>query len=147
MPSGATTGDVVVTASSVASNGADFTVTGSGGTTSSDIYFYFSDGLGTARVVTASDGTVCYDADLYPYGGERVYNYNCGTSEVFTAYERDGESGNDYASARYYTSGTGRFMSPDPLGGDISDPQSLNRYAYVRNNPANATGARAGHQR
>jgi len=29
----------------------------------------------------------------------------------------------------------GRFMSPDPLGGILSNPQSLNKYAYVFNNP------------
>jgi hypothetical protein len=28
-------------------------------------------------------------------------------------------------------------MSGDPIGGDTSDPQSLNRYAYVGNNPIN----------
>src|SRR5215469_6483398 len=33
----------------------------------------------------------------------------------------------------------GRFNSPDPLGGDIGDPQTLNRYAYVRNNPLTLT--------
>jgi RHS repeat-associated protein len=40
---------------------------------------------------------------------------------------------------RTYTSGLGRWLSPDPLGGDVSNPQSLNRYAYVLNNPANLT--------
>ncbi|TAM79098.1 MAG: hypothetical protein EPN47_19000 [Acidobacteria bacterium] len=30
-------------------------------------------------------------------------------------------------------------MSPDPLGGDLSNPQSLNRCAYVLNNPATLT--------
>ena len=30
-------------------------------------------------------------------------------------------------------------MSPDPLGGDITNPQSLNRYAYVLNNPTTLT--------
>src|SRR3989442_872619 len=34
-----------------------------------------------------------------------------------------------------YSSGEGRWLSPDPIGGDISNPQSLNRYAYVLNNP------------
>ena len=29
----------------------------------------------------------------------------------------------------------GRWLSPDPLAGDVSNPQSLNRYAYVLNNP------------
>lgn len=31
----------------------------------------------------------------------------------------------------------GRFQSGDPLGGDITGPQTLNRYSYVRNNPVN----------
>jgi len=28
-------------------------------------------------------------------------------------------------------------MSADPLGGDTTDPQTLNKYTYVRNNAAN----------
>ncbi len=28
-------------------------------------------------------------------------------------------------------------MTPDPIGGDTRDPQTLNKYAYVRNNPSN----------
>jgi len=32
-------------------------------------------------------------------------------------------------------SGLGRFSSPDPIAGSTSDPQSLNRYSYVRNMP------------
>ena len=35
--------------------------------------------------------------------------------------------------------GSGRWMTPDPLGGDITNPQSLNRYAYVLNNPTTFT--------
>jgi RHS repeat-associated protein len=59
-----------------------------------------------------------------------------------TGKERDAESGLDYFGARYYGSSMGRFMSPDWSGGasavpyaDFSDPQSLNLYSYVRNNP------------
>src|SRR5207302_8864572 len=55
----------------------------------------------------------------------------------FTGYERDGETGLDYAFARYYNDRLGRFMSGDPLGGDPSDPQTLNLYTYVRNNQIN----------
>ncbi len=36
---------------------------------------------------------------------------------------------------REYHPTSGRWLSPDPLGGDIMNPQSLNRYAYVLNNP------------
>jgi RHS repeat-associated protein len=49
--------------------------------------------------------------------------------------ERDTESGNDYFDARYFGSSMGRFLSPDPLGGHLELPQSLNKYAYVMNNP------------
>jgi hypothetical protein len=33
----------------------------------------------------------------------------------------------------------GRMMSPDPIGGDMTYPQSLNRYAYVLTNPLRFT--------
>lgn len=60
----------------------------------------------------------------------------------FTGKERDTESGLDYFGARYYASSMGRWMSPDwsktPAGvpyADLSNPQSLNLYEYVGNNP------------
>lgn len=55
----------------------------------------------------------------------------------FTKYERDDETGLDYAQARYYGSGTGRFASPDPLlsSGRAGIPQAWNRYSYTLNNP------------
>ncbi len=57
----------------------------------------------------------------------------------FTGKERDTESGNDYFGARYYASSMGRFMSPDDFGGHMEDPQTLNRYSYVGNNPLSRT--------
>jgi RHS repeat-associated protein len=64
------------------------------------------------------------------------------TEHHFTGKERDAESGNDYFGARYYSSSMGRFMSPDwsakaePVPyAKLDDPQSLNLYAYVGNNP------------
>jgi RHS repeat-associated protein len=61
----------------------------------------------------------------------------CAQNYKFTGYERDAETGLDCAFARYYNCRLGRFMSAGPLSGSISNPQSLNRYAYVGNNPAN----------
>jgi len=59
-----------------------------------------------------------------------------------TGKERDAESGNDYFMARYYSSAMGRFMSPDWSAQEepvpyakLDNPQSLNLYAYVLNNP------------
>jgi len=41
----------------------------------------------------------------------------------------------------------GRFLSPDPLMGNLNDPQSLNLYAYVRNDPQNMDDPRVHTQR
>ena len=110
------------------------------------VYYYFADHLGSTRVVTTSTGSPCYEADFLPYGTENTpsgFTNTCSTNYKFTGYERDAEtaygtsSGNDYAFARFYNSHLGRFMSADPLDGDIADPQTLNKYTYVRNNPVN----------
>jgi RHS repeat-associated protein len=61
---------------------------------------------------------------------------------ISTGKERDAESGNDYFDARYYSSAMGRFMSPDWSAQEepvpyakLDNPQSLNLYSYVLNNP------------
>lgn len=56
----------------------------------------------------------------------------------YTGKERDAESGLDYFGARYMSSNMGRFMSPDPViitPERLANPQELNLYAYVANNP------------
>jgi RHS repeat-associated protein len=53
----------------------------------------------------------------------------------YTGKERDAESGLDYFGARYYGSNMGRFLSPDPTGGSLLNPQTLNKYSYGLNNP------------
>jgi RHS repeat-associated protein len=59
-----------------------------------------------------------------------------------TGKERDSESGLDNFGARYNASTIGRFMTPDWAAkpttvpyAKFGDPQSLNLYSYVRNNP------------
>jgi uncharacterized protein RhaS with RHS repeats len=44
-----------------------------------------------------------------------------------------------YYNARYYDAALGRFISADTLVADWYNPQLLNRFAYVRNNPVNLT--------
>jgi RHS repeat-associated protein len=83
--------------------------------------------------------SMCYDGDFEPYGGEHAYTNTCSQNYKFTGKERDTESGLDNFGARYNASTMGRFMTPDPMGGHLEDPQTLNRYAYVRNNPLSLT--------
>jgi RHS repeat-associated protein len=103
-------------------------------------HYFFPDQTGTTVAMTDSSGNVCYDATFTPYGEEHSTLDTCSstgtsTNYKFTGYERDSETGLDYAFARYYSSRLGRFMSADPLAGSITNPQGLNRYAYVANNP------------
>src|SRR5439155_20965353 len=60
------------------------------------------------------------------------------TRQKFTQKERDNETGLDYFGARYFASTQGRFTSADPItvtADRLVDPEQLNLYAYVRNNP------------
>ncbi len=109
---------------------------------SGNVYYYFADHLGSTRVVTNASGAPCYSADFLPYGLENTpsgFTNSCSTNYKFTGYERDSETGNDYAFARYYSQREERFLRPDPLDGDVSDPQTLDKYTYARNNPTNLT--------
>jgi RHS repeat-associated protein len=105
------------------------------------VEWYFSDHLGSARVVWSVYGED--KSEYYPFGGERVISSGAGNRYKFTGKERDSESGLDNFGARYDSSSLGRFMTPDPssVSGDIVEsefPQSWNMYSYVLNNPLNA---------
>jgi len=100
--------------------------------------FYHLDHLGTPRLILDENGATVSQHHYLPFGEERPVPASSEPTlnrRAFTGHERDVESGLDYMMARYYGSTLARFMSPDPLGGDVNDPQSLNRYSYARNNP------------
>src|SRR5271156_911810 len=63
---------------------------------------------------TNSSGADVGEQGTYPFG-ESWYNNNTTSNWVYTSYERDAESGDDYALARSYANTNGRFLSPDPL--------------------------------
>ena len=78
--------------------------------------------------------------DYLPYGEQIVGSST--TSHKFTGKERDTESNLDNFGARYYGSSLGRFMTPDWAAkatavpyASFGNPQSLNLYSYVWNNP------------
>ena len=103
--------------------------------TSGVVGYFHADNL-SERIFTDSSGNVIGQRGDYPYG-ESWYAQDGTTKWQFTTYERDSESSNDYAMARYYVNRVGRFSSTDPLSGSTADPQSLNHYSYVRNDPGN----------
>jgi RHS repeat-associated protein len=104
--------------------------------------YYVEDMLGTSRVITTNTGVVCYDADFYPYGGERSYTNTCPQNYKFEGKERDAETGNDDFGARYYSNRFGRWLSADwssvpvPVPyANLANPQTLNLYAMVADDP------------
>jgi RHS repeat-associated protein len=115
------------------------------------LHFHISDPLGSRRVQTsAAAGLVEETCQSLPFGDvldcyiptSAPATADDATEHHFTGKERDTESGNDYFEARYYSSAMGRFMSPDWSAQEepvpyakLDNPQSLNLYSYVLNNP------------
>jgi RHS repeat-associated protein len=99
--------------------------------------YYHEDHL-SVRLMTDANGNKIGEQGHFPFG-ESWYSHNTTTKWMFTSYERDNESGLDYAMARFYNSRTGGFCSADPVEGRPEDPQSWNRYSYVENDPINLT--------
>ena len=70
--------------------------------------YYIHDHLGTTRVMTTSTGSVCYDADFFPWGGEQhLFTNTCSQSYKFTGKERDPDTAADYFGARWYQNAPG----------------------------------------
>ncbi len=96
-------------------------------------YFVHTDHLGSTRLLTNVSAQRHEAYDYLPYGEGPTGTGT--TNHLFTGLERDAESGLDHTLFRKYASLQGRWLSPDPLGGDLDNPQSLNLYPYVLNNP------------
>jgi RHS repeat-associated protein len=111
-----------------------------------------SDHLGSTRLVTDEGGNTIARHDYVPFG-EEVPASMAGrhaewgpladnVNQKFTGKERDSETGLDFFGARYFSAVQGRFISPDwsekpqPVPyADFADPQTLNLYSYIQNNP------------
>jgi RHS repeat-associated protein len=84
--------------------------------------------------MTDHAGTVVEDIVFYPWGD--VWQYWGGGGFNFATMPYDETiTDTNLTMFRLQSPNLGRWLSPDPLGGDIANPQSLNRYAYVMNNP------------
>ena len=108
----------------------------------SNTYYYHLDHLGSLSIATDGSGSRVQAVTYYPYGEVRT-NYGAvdGSAPAFdlpykfTGHELDSETGLYYCGATYYDASQGRFLTPDTIVQSPGDPQTLNRYAYARNNP------------
>jgi len=126
--------------------------TSSSTTTSANLKYIFTDLQGSARALMDNSGsgssTIVARHDYLPFGEEiwagiglrttsQKYSVTDKARQRFALTERDEATGLDHTPFRKYDSFAGRWTSPDPLRGGITDPQSFNRYTYTQNDPVN----------
>ncbi len=101
-----------------------------------EVYFFHPDHLGSSSVLTDLQGEVVQRSEFYPFGRVRCEK-EPGFAQYYgyTGQEEDAEVDLYNYNARLYAAQIARFISPDTITQDLTDPQTLNRYAYARNNP------------
>jgi len=75
--------------------------------------------------------------DYLPFGDllSKLGHDRDDVAQRFTGASFDKSAGLYYFNFRFYDSELGRFVSPDPFKGVLENPEELNRYSYVANNP------------
>jgi RHS repeat-associated protein len=106
------------------------------------VRYWHSDWQGTMRLVSNPSSPTYYWSGAYaPYGETYALGSNPFVTD-FASLMGDTSGELNDATFREYNPTEGRWMSPDPAGlaaVDLTNPQSLNRYAYVMNNPTTLT--------
>ena len=74
-----------------------------------------------------------------PWGDGLTPDVDNGDQHDFAQLDRDLEDETEHAQYRPYSTGLGRWLSPDQYTGsyDFTNPQTFNRYSYANNAPAN----------
>ena len=102
--------------------------------------FYHNDHLGGINVISSSDGNKRTQLTEYDPWGRISRDEGSGDPRKrFTGQEYDPEIDLYYYVGRYYDQNLAKFVSPDPFIPVPHEPQSINRYSYVVNNPVNLT--------
>ena len=105
--------------------------------------YLHGDHLGSASLATDANGAKIAGSDTryFPYGALRpgLASATLPTDRRYTGQRFEAGLGLYDYHARFYDPYLGRFISADTIVPSPGDPQSLNRYAYVRNNPLKYT--------
>ena len=99
------------------------------------LYYTLKDHLGSASVVTDSTGNIVGEQRYYPFGETRLATGTLYTDKLFTGQRNIAGLGIYHYQSRFYSPKLGRFLSADSLVPNPANPQDLNRFSYVRNNP------------
>jgi hypothetical protein len=92
-------------------------------------YFPHPNALGSTTAVTDYTGALVEDKLFYPWGQDWQVVGTLYEERFAKLQHRDSETSLDPTPNRMFSSAQGRWLSPDPRNGNVSNPQSLNRYA------------------
>jgi RHS repeat-associated protein len=98
-------------------------------------YYLLTDHLGSVVSVLDGSGAQVYEQRYKPFGQPRLSTSGSPTDRGFTGQRELAQAGFADFNARWFDMSLGGFASPDSLIPDPFNPQSLNRYGYVLNNP------------
>jgi RHS repeat-associated protein len=101
------------------------------------VAYYHHDLKGSPRLATDASGNMANQYDYSAYGVPIFERETVANDISFHGARVDDESGLVYMNARYYDPTLAQFISSDSIVPNVTDPQSLNRYAYVQNDPIN----------
>ncbi len=99
------------------------------------IHYTHKDHLQSTSLTTDSSGIVEEAVDYKTFGSERDRSGTHESAYTFTDQEFDSVTALHYMNARYYDADLKRFTSVDAWGGELGNPQTMNKYSYVMNNP------------
>src|SRR3989338_10196429 len=95
--------------------------------------FYHPDHLGSTTLITNESGEEVETIFYLPFGD--LDNTDTDKRYLYTGKEKDKETGLYYYGARYYDTDLMTFITPEQDIPNLYNPQDLNHYTYVRNNP------------
>jgi RHS repeat-associated protein len=110
--------------------------------TAPTIRHWHRDHLGSIVAITKEDGTLAQAFKYDPWGTRTQSTNPAGEATEergYTTHETLAEIGLVHMNGRLYDPTIGRFLSADPIIQDATQSTSLNRYAYVLNNPMSYT--------
>ena len=90
-------------------------------------------------VTANTSGAYATELRYYAYGGVRYNPGNQITTYRYTGQRWDSGTSLYCYGARWYDPAIGRFLAADTIVPEPGNPQSLNRYSYVLNNPLKFT--------
>jgi len=102
-------------------------------------YYYLTNNIGSVILVTDSTGKVQNSYSYDPLGNSLGKTESVVNPWQFAGGYLDATTGLYKFGTRYYNPTVGRWTQPDPKGGNITDINSLARYAYADDDPINLT--------